>query len=86
VVFAIVVYPNPTHGKFWVDVNGGKEGEEVLVVVLDMLGKQHYSKIIILEDNGYTIAFDPSNKLAAGVYMVVGSSNNKLYSKKLVIR
>jgi len=82
---SIVVYPNPTQGKFWVDVNGPK-GDEVIVVVLDMMGREHYSKVVILEDYGYTLAVDPSNKLAPGVYMVVGSSNNKLYSKKLVIR
>ncbi|MBL4577049.1 MAG: T9SS type A sorting domain-containing protein, partial [Flavobacteriales bacterium] len=82
---SIVVYPNPTHGKFWVDVEGA-EGEEVLVVVLDMWGREHYSKIIILEDTGYTLAFDPYGKLSAGVYLIVGSSNNRLYSKKLIIR
>ena len=82
---AIVVYPNPTEGKFWVDVEG-KEGEEVLVVVLDMLGSEHYSKIVIIENSGYTLAFDPNGRLSPGVYMIVGSSNNKLYSKKLVIR
>jgi len=83
--FAIAVYPNPTQGKFWVDVKGN-EGEEVLVVVLDLLGKEHYSKIIILEDSIHTIAMDPSNKLASGVYLIVASSSNKLYKKKLVIR
>ena len=81
----IAVYPNPAKGKFFVDIKG-YEGEEVLVVVMDMMGKEHFSKVVILDFGGYTIGFDPSQKLSSGVYMVIGSSNNKLYSKKLVIR
>ena len=82
---SIAVYPNPSHGKFKVAVKG-REGDIVLVVVLDMLGKEHYSEIVVLEDDGQTLAFEPSNELSPGIYMIQGSSNNKRYSKKLIIK
>jgi len=81
----IAVYPIPTNRKFFVVVKGNK-GDEVLVIVRDLLGKEHYSKAIILHDNGYTLAVDLSNKLSAGVYLVTASSQNKLYRKKIVIQ
>ncbi|MBN4051583.1 hypothetical protein JYU16_02100, partial [bacterium AH-315-M05] len=61
--YNIAIYPNPTDGKFFVDIKG-KEDSEVLVVVLDLLGKEHYSKVIILTSNGYVLAVDPSEKLS----------------------
>ncbi|MBL4658577.1 MAG: T9SS type A sorting domain-containing protein, partial [Flavobacteriales bacterium] len=81
----IAVYPNPNQGRFSVQITG-KENSEVLVIVMDMLGKEHYSKVVILEQGDYLLGIDLEGRLAPGVYMVVGSSNNKLYSKKLVIR
>ncbi|PCH93715.1 MAG: hypothetical protein COB85_06530 [Bacteroidetes bacterium] len=84
-MLTIAIYPNPTQGQFFVNIKG-KKNAEVLVVVRDILGKEHYSKIIVLENNGHTLAIDPSEKLSAGVYLIVASSNNKLYNKKLVVR
>ncbi|MFH1321155.1 MAG: T9SS type A sorting domain-containing protein [Bacteroidota bacterium] len=79
------VYPNPTNGDFYIDINGNKD-DKVLVVVLDLLGKEHYSKVIIPEDSEYTFAIDPSDKLSPGVYMVVASNKNNIYKKKIVIQ
>jgi len=64
----------------------GRDGFQDHLVVLDMLGRKYYSKIVVLDESGHTLAFDPHGRLSAGMYLIVGSSSNKLYSKKLIIR
>ena len=83
-LYNVAVYPNPANGDFYVDINGEKDGE-VLVVVLDMLGNKHYSKVIVPTDNVYTLGVDPSGKLLPGVYFIVASSRSELYRNTLVI-
>ncbi|MBI4931394.1 MAG: T9SS type A sorting domain-containing protein [Bacteroidetes bacterium] len=80
------VYPNPASGIFNVSVSG-TQGDNVLIVVRDLLGREFYSQVILLSANdAETIAVDPSGKLAAGVYFVVATSNDTIYKKKLVIK
>lgn len=81
----ISVYPNPTIGPFNVSIKAEK-GEEVLIVVRDLLGKEFYSKVIVMANDKEVIAIDPSGKLAPGVYVVVATSNDTIYEKKLVIK
>lgn len=84
-VYNLEIMPNPVIGKMNVILKGNK-GNEVLIVVVDLLGRTHYSKIILLKNDEYKFAIDPSEKLNPGVYMVVGSSNDILYKKKIVIK
>ncbi|MBI4930088.1 MAG: T9SS type A sorting domain-containing protein [Bacteroidetes bacterium] len=81
----ISVYPNPTIGPFNVSVQA-KAGDEVLIVVRDLNGREFYSKIVILHNDKEVFAIDPSGKLAAGVYIVVATSNDTIYEKKIVIK
>jgi len=81
----MVVVPNPSLGKMNVTIRGG-HGKEVLVVVQDLLGRTHYSKVIFPDNSEYQLAVDPSDKLDPGVYLIVGSSDNRLYKKKVVIQ
>ncbi|MFA4853601.1 MAG: T9SS type A sorting domain-containing protein, partial [Bacteroidales bacterium] len=61
--------------------------KELLVVVLNTLGKQLYSKVMVTDTNKFTIeAVDSYTRLAPGVYYIVASSNSNLFHKKLVIR
>ncbi|MBN4051534.1 hypothetical protein JYU16_01845, partial [bacterium AH-315-M05] len=60
--YNIAVYPNPSDGSFYVNIKGNKD-DEVLVVVIDVLGKEHYSKVIILDEGEYILAVDPYDKL-----------------------
>jgi len=83
--YNLAVYPIPANGNFFVDIKGNKD-DKVLVVVLDQLGKEHYSKVIVLHDNGYTLAVDPVGRLAIGVYFVIATSKNKLFREKIVIQ
>ncbi len=80
------VFPSPaTAGGFNIAVTGVKD-EKVLIVITDMLGRNFYSKVIIISDDREVIAIDPSNQLAAGVYTVVASSNDNIKQRKIVIQ
>lgn len=81
----IAVYPNPTHGSFNVSIKANA-GDEVLIVVRDLLGREFYSKVIILANDKEVIAIDPSGNIAAGIYLVVATSNDNIYEKKIVIK
>jgi Secretion system C-terminal sorting domain len=85
--FSLNVYPNPNDGSaFNLMVNANK-GEEVLVVVYDATGKETYSKVIITNDSGENIyAIDPSNKLAAGMYLIIATSKQSMFSKKMIVK
>lgn len=83
-----IVFPNPTDGKnINVSFKGNENNEEILVVLNDIEGKQVYSKVMLTSDNGSFInAIDTENRLPAGIYLIIGSSRNDIYSRKLVIK
>lgn len=81
------VYPNPLKkGQKLNIVLNGKNDKDILVVLIDLLGNEFYSKVLVLEQGQITIVMDPSQKLPPGVYMVTGSSNNLLFSKRIVVQ
>ena len=83
----VSVFPNPalSSGSFNVSLFGSKD-KEVLIVVTDMLGREFYSKVVVLSREQNVIAIDPSGNLAAGVYTIVASSNDQVFKKKIVIQ
>ncbi len=63
----------------------GSENKEVLVVLRDGQGIESYKKVIIDEKN--TVIFPSTeNKLDNGVYLIVASSDNKLFSQLVTVR
>lgn len=83
------LYPNPSSKDKPVKINISNVKErDILVVVYDILGRQAYSKVIVNEgmEGGTYTAVDPSHNLAAGMYIVVGSTKDELFNKKLIIR
>ena len=85
--FSFNIYPNPNSGdNISLKINASK-GEEILVVVCDVTGRETYSKVIITDQKGENIfALDPSGKLAAGIYMITATSDERVHSKKLIVR
>ena len=73
----------------WFDINTAlnvAKGEDVLVIVADENGNEVYSKVIITDSTDKEIyAIDPSNKLKPGSYVIIGSSNNEIYNKTLIV-
>lgn len=82
---SMAVYPNPSLGSFNVAVAGGKD-DEVIIVVVDMLGQVFYSNVSVLSTDNEIIAVDPAHQLAAGVYTVIATSNDEILKKKIVIQ
>lgn len=79
------IYPNPS--KFGDDVNvelTGFKGQEVLIVVMDALGKVYYEKAILSTEENVIIVID--SKLDSGTYLIIGSEKQELYRRKLIVR
>jgi len=83
---AVNVFPNPATGPFNVVISHPKMGNEVLVVVRDMLGKEYYSKVVLVSNTTEVIAVDYSKSLIPGVYTVIATSNNNIFEKKIIIQ
>jgi hypothetical protein len=64
----------------------GSENKEVLVVLRNEKGMESYSKVMVDQQNNITVSSEEDNKLDNGTYTVIASSNNKLYSQKVVVR
>ncbi len=81
------VYPNPIimGDNIYINITG-EEGNEMLIEVNDLLGKQCYSKMVIIESENYPFALDNYNKLNPGVYIVVVSNNKKQYRKEIIVQ
>lgn len=78
------VYSGSSANSFSVSITS-KTQKQVLLVVRDMQGKEYYSKFIILRSVDEIIAVEPEGKLPPGIYTIVASSNNAIFSKKVMI-
>lgn len=60
--------------------------EEILVVLRDEKGEEHYSKITLINDECRIKAIDKNDELAKGDYVITSSSKNELYSQVISIK
>ncbi len=84
----MTIFPNPVSPKESV-VNiklDEPAGEEVLVVVKDICGQEFYSKVQIIEEGQTITAIPIDNRITSGIYFIMASSENALYSRKLVVQ
>jgi hypothetical protein len=82
------VYPNPNRGESDTYVSlQGFQAEDLLVVVYDMLGREIYSKVEVMENEGFlfTVSTD-GNKLSQGVYLITASADDKIFRQKLIVK
>lgn len=61
-------------------------GHEGLFVLRDSDGNDHYSKVRLGQEDNYLFAAGSCPELATGIYRIVGSTNDQLYSLKLVVK
>jgi hypothetical protein len=84
---SLLVFPNPSTGDHTYVSVRSSASSEVLVVVYDATGNETYSKVIVTGSTGGNVnAIDLSHKLAAGIYLVVASSDDKIVSQKLIVK
>jgi len=85
----MIVYPNPIDAveKINLNLTGLDPEKEVLVVVNDITGRILYSKVLFTDLSGDVLeAVDPGQNLPSGTYFIVGTSNDKIYQKRFIIR
>jgi hypothetical protein len=59
---------------------------ELLVVLRDIKGREYYSKIVVNIEGGKLIGIPVDSSVPNGIYIVTASSENQLYSQKLIIK
>jgi len=59
---------------------------ELLVVLRDIQGKEFYSKVIVNIEDGKLIGVPIETHIPAGVYLITATSENQMYSQKLIIK
>ncbi len=80
------IFPNPSDGSSINVSLSANEGEEILIVVYDITGKESYSKVIITQDNAKNVyAIDTQHNLAPGIYLISATSKQSIYNKKLIV-
>lgn len=82
------VYPNPSDGeRINIELKGFNEKEKIFVVVIDVYGKTLYSNVIIIGKSGNAvIVIDYDKNLPVGIYIISGSTNDVIYSRKLIVQ
>jgi hypothetical protein len=79
------IYPNPS--PYGDDVNVeliGFKGQEVLIIVMDALGKVYYEKVVLSAEDDTIIVIN--SNLDMGTYLIVGSEKQELYRRKLIVK
>jgi hypothetical protein len=86
VEFKIFPNPQPEESEAYVSLTGFK-AENLLVVVYDMLGREMYSKVELMENEGFlfTISSD-GNHLPSSIYLITASANDKVFRQKLIVK
>ncbi|MFL5762813.1 MAG: T9SS type A sorting domain-containing protein [Bacteroidia bacterium] len=82
------VFPNPNQvsSDTYVSLQGFK-ADNLLVVVYDMLGREIYSKVELMENGGFLFTINSDgNRLSPGVYLVTASANDKVFNQKLIVK
>lgn len=81
------VYPNPSDGTDIRISMKVEKVEEVLIVVYDMLGKEYYSKVILINQGDENVfGIDPSGKLSPGIYMITATAKKEIFSKRIIVK
>ncbi len=84
---AIYVYPNPVNSGETVMVEFSEiTGTEALVVLRDIAGKEFYSKIVVGVSDGKLTGIPIDKEIPKGIYLITATSENRIYSQKLIVR
>ena len=85
-LFNLSVFPNPVENTNINLTIQGAENQKVLIVLRDIFGNEHYSKMTVLEKGLNTFEIEKNDELPAGIYFVIASSNKKIVSQKIIVR
>lgn len=80
------LFPNPLRRGEELKINLEGIKQDVLIVIRDAKGQEFYSKAQIHYENNQLIAVPINLDIPAGFYIVTASSENQIYSQKLLIK
>ncbi len=78
---SIEVYPNPTNGKFNVELSAKQNFE---IYLTDLIGRQ-LSPSVLLNSGEHVVPFDVSD-YSKGVYLIVFKTDNESFSTRILIQ
>lgn len=81
----ISLFPNPLERGEDLKLNI-KGVNDVLIVIRDIKGKEFYSKAEIHIEENQLIAIPINSDIPAGLYIVTATSENQIYSQKLLVK
>ena len=82
----VSLFPNPVaENKFFISTKCGKSNE-VVVILFSLSGVEVFSKFVIIEQGETITAIDLLGKVEAGIYTVIGSSQNDLFRKTILVK
>ena len=83
----ITLFPNPVNQGETINIQfDGVRSNEILVVVRDITGKEFYSNVIINIENDTLTGIPTETYIPAGVYIITATSENQIYSQKLLVK
>ncbi len=81
------IFPNPVRQGENISVSHSfNSTDEILVVLRDLQGKEFYSKVHININEDELIGIPIDYIIPKGIYFIVATSENKIHSKKLIIK
>jgi hypothetical protein len=80
------MYPNPLNNGEILNIKFNKKNRGILVVLRDIHGREVYSKMIININDDKLVGIPIGTNISKGIYLIIASSDNEIYSKKLIIR
>jgi hypothetical protein len=82
----LTVYPNPAiNNEIRVSVIGN-EGDQVNVILRDVLGKVYYNKTTTLGTGCNHVRINRDNSMPAGIYFVVARSGNNMFTQRVIVQ
>ena len=84
---AISLFPNPVSPGETVRLEFKNIFEsELLVVLRNIKGREFYSKVVVNVEDGKLIGVPIDRNIPKGIYLVTASSENQMYSQRLIIK
>jgi hypothetical protein len=80
------MYPNQAQAKKNIEQPEGAKNEEVLVVLQDAEGVEFSTKVTIIQEDSQLFATDASRLIPPGIYIIISSSDENIYSQKIIVK
>lgn len=80
------LFPNPLKRGDELKINIEGIKKDVLIVIRDAKGQEFYSKAELFMDGNQLVAIPTGNSIPSGLYIVTATSENEIYSQKLLIK